>query len=250
MKYLILLLLLGQSMGLIAQKRTGINTRTPSTTLHIKPSGTDEPIKIEGVKLAATSGLFMLVDDNGVVKTAGGKSNLAFILPSVSNTTGLSFSLASQTGGASYEENSAPDGSIEGGFSWTKIPQMESVFNILKPANSLSINVSGLVQYDGLFPDKAAVSYAIGIFLDQKLIATRTFYMVLPGSNFGAEKWNLLGFAQNLPVGNHTIEVYATRRARTGTANDDIYIAQPAPGATNINQTMAKAILQISGVYN
>lgn len=240
--------------GLVAaQVRTGINTKTPTTTLHVKPSGTEDPLKVEGIK--AGSGLYLVLDNNGVVKTSTDKSNLAFVLPAVSNTSGLALTRASQTGAVNYTENSAPTnsiptGGIAGSGSWTKIPNMESSFNIAQAANTLSIAAEGMAQYDGTLSISSAVSYSLGVFLDSKLIAVRTFSLSSDGFAGTFNRWSILGQVSNLSVGAHKIELYATRRNSTGDATNDIVIAQPAASSTLLNQFMAKAILQINGVYN
>ncbi|WP_199141619.1 hypothetical protein [Pedobacter sp. ASV12] len=248
--YIVLIVLPGLAA---AQVRTGVNTQTPTTTLHVKPSGTEDPLKVEGIK--AGSGLFLVLDNNGVVKTSTDKSNLAFVLPAISNTTGLALTRTSQTGSVNYTENSAPansipTGGVAGSGSWTKIPDMESSFNIAVAANTLSITAEGMVQYNGTLALGSAVSYALGIFLDGKLIATRTFILASDGFAGSSNRWSILGQASNLSVGAHKIELYATRRNTVGTGPEDLAIAQPAASSTLLNQFMAKAVLQINGVYN
>ncbi|WP_316805653.1 hypothetical protein [Pedobacter nototheniae] len=248
MKNLIFIVFLAIPALLSAQVRTGINTQVPTTTLHVKAIGTDDPLLVEGLKPG--SGQFLVLDNNGVVKISTDKSNLAFVIPSVSNTVGVGLTQTSQTGSTNYTENSGPTGTIPGGGSWTKITGMQSTFNILQAANTLSINAEGMVQYDGTLSSAAAISYGLGIFLDGKLIATRNFIMAGDNSVGTSQKWSLLGQASSLTVGSHVLEIYVTRRNTVGTAPNSIYVAQPVPNSTVLSQFMAKAIMQINGVYN
>ncbi|WP_199141620.1 hypothetical protein [Pedobacter sp. ASV12] len=246
-QYLFLLLLVLCTASLVkAQGSMGANTKPPLTRLHIKPSGTDDPLRLEGVKTGA--GPFLVVDDNGVVKTTPARNSFAFVLEPVSNTTGLE--LSSETGALAYTENSSPTGSLSGGSAWTKIPGMEINFNIIEAVNSLNIKAEGMVQYLGkVMSPGMSVSYAIGVFLDGKLIAARPAVLIGDGFSGTLDKWTILGQANNLSLGSHTIELYATRRSNVAAA-DAIYIARPATNSASLNQFMAKAVLQVNGVYN
>ena len=232
--------------------QVGINTDRPTNTLHIKNSVGIDPIRIEGLR--AGSGVILLADDNGVLKTSTSKINLPFILPAVSNTTGINLSLASQTGSNIYDEGSVPTGSIAGGGSWTKIPGMEVNFDIVDGSNTISMNVEGMAQYNGNMADGSSVSFAIGIFVDGKLGAVRMASVDGNSFSFETQKFEVLGQVSNLSVGRHKIEVYATRRNSTPSGTNEptaaLAIARPAATASNLNQFMTKAVLQVSGVYN
>ncbi|MFP3591499.1 hypothetical protein [Chryseobacterium sp. SIMBA_038] len=245
-----ILFLLVFSIYTAAFAQVGINTANPQNMLHIVGNGTTDPLRIEGIKPG--SGTYLLVDSNGVVKASTDRSNLTFVLPSVSNSTGLLLSQAGQTGSTTYNENSAPASSImPGNGSWTKISGLQSTLNIIQPANTINISVEGMVQYDSTaaMTNTMTVSYAIGIFLDGKLIATRMFAISGNGFSGTTDKWSVLGQSSNLSVGSHTIEIYATRRNTTGSATADLAIARPASSVSSLNQFMAKAVLQINGVY-
>lgn len=247
-KLLFLIAMTASSVSLFSQ--VGINTTNPQNTLHVAGDGTKDPLRIDGLKPG--SGSYLLVDSNGVVKTSTDKSNLTFILPSVSNSSGILLTQAGQTGSTTYSENSTPASSITpGSGSWTKIPGLQSTLNIIQATNTINISVEGMVQYDSAaaMASTMSVSYAIGIFLDGKLIATRMFSLSGNGFAGTTDKWSVLGQSSNLSVGAHTIEIYATRRNTTGSASSSIAIARPAPSVTSLNQFMSKAILQINGVY-
>jgi hypothetical protein len=239
--------------SIMTYSQVGINTPNPQNALHIVSDGTKDPLRVDGLKPG--SGSYLLVDSNGVIKTSTDRSNLTFVLPSVSNSTGLLLKEAGTTGSTTYAENSSPTNSISPGVgankSWTKIPELESTINIIQPNNTVNISVEGMVQYDSstAMASTMTVSYAIGIFLDGKLIAARL--LPLSGNGFvgTADKWSILGQTSNLTTGSHKIEIYATRRSTTGGAIADIAIARPAPSVTSLNQFMAKAVLQINGVY-
>lgn len=254
----------------LAFSQVGINTDTPTETfdvngitrvrtlpndgdinaIYTKPDGTKSTTKNQPFTATKT----LVVDDNGVVgavsMTAPGQS---FVLPAVSNTTGVLLPISGQTGSNIYTEGSAPN-DIPGG--WTPIPAMETTFDIISANNTISFSVEGVETYNGDMSPGASISFAIGIFVDGKLSAVRV--MGLNGSSFNKEsdKWSLLGSVQNLSVGSHIIKVYATRRASVPlvgtTPTQDLAIAMPAPslvGGINSNQFMTKAVLQVSGVY-
>ncbi len=237
--FLILFLLLINSTALLAQS-VGVNTKAPLKELHIKASASDDPLRLEGVK--SGTGLYLVVDDNGVVKTTDALGSFVFVLPSVSNTTGLN--LTTNSGAGIYAENSVPASGI-----WTKIPGMQSTFNIIKPLNSLNISAEGMAQYDVVTTTSMSIVYALGIFLDGKLIAVRTFNLKGDGFSGTFGKWDILGQSTNLSVGSHTIELYASRRSSANVLGA-IYIAQPAAINNALNQFMAKAVLQVIGIYN
>lgn len=247
-KYFFILLATISPVSLVkAQGSVGANTKSPVTRLHVKASGTDDPLRLEGVKNG--TGPFLVVDDNGIVKTTPARNSFAFVLNPVSNTTGLK--LSSETGTRAYAENSNATGSLSGGSSWTKIPGMEIKFDIIEAVNSLNISAEGMAQYayGQTLPKGTSISYAIGVFLDGKLIATRI--NVLMGNNFAGtlDKWTILGQANNLSLGSHTIELYATRRNNVS-APEAIYIAMPAESAPNANQFLVRSVLRVNGVYN
>ena len=65
-----------------------------------------------------------------------------------------------------------------------------------------------------------------------------------------SDKWTVLGQADNLTATTHTVELYAIRRTSPAGATQDLAIGGNAPSNAYLNQFMAKAVLQISGVYN
>ncbi|SHK82842.1 hypothetical protein SAMN05444267_100884 [Chryseobacterium polytrichastri] len=234
----------------ITLAQVGINTANPKNMLHIVANGTNDPLRVEGVK--AGSGAYLLIDSNGVIKSSTDRSNLTFVLPSVSNSTRLLLTQTGQTGSTTYNENSIPASSITpGNGSWIKISGLQSTLNIIQPSNTINISVEGMVQYDSAaaMTGDMTISYAIGIFLDGKLIATRMFAISGNGFSGTTDKWSVLGQSSNLSVGAHTIEIYATRRNTAGSASADLAIARPAPSVSSLNQFMAKGVLQINGVY-
>lgn len=235
--------------------QVGINTENPSNTLHVKNTEGVDPVRIEGIQKG--SGELLVVDEDGIVKKAyPSQIHLPFVLPAVSNTVGVTLSVSSQTGSNIYTQGSSPTGSIPGGGSWTKIPGLETTFDIIDPNNTISMSVEGIAQYNADMSEDASVSFAIGIFVDNKLEAVRFF--AINGSRFSTEaiKWEALGQVSDLSVGSHTVEVYATRRNSTPTSpsqpahpSASLAIAQPAPSSSNLNQFMARGVLNISGVY-
>lgn len=248
MKNLIIVLVLSLPLGVGAQIRSGINTKSPDGTLHITPNGTDEPLRIEGIKPG--SGSYLMVDDAGYLKFTTVRQNLAFVLPAVNSPGPLVLTTASETGEHVYNENSSPNGSIAG-QSWSKIPGLESTFSIIESVNAISVNVEGITYYSSLspMPNDSSISFAIGVFLDGKLIAMGNYNLKSTQFAYQAKQWNLMAAARNLSKGTHKIEVYATRRITTGDATAPINVGGQGADA-GPNQFMAKGILQVSGVYN
>ena len=128
---------------MIAFGQTGIGTLTPTTKLHVVGTPTLEPFRIEGLK--AGTGVYLLVDPNGVMKTSTEISKQPFVFPTVSSTGPLILAKADDVGGNKYLENSAPTTPIK----WSKIPGAQSTFTITKTTNTLSISAEGVTQYDG-----------------------------------------------------------------------------------------------------
>ncbi len=58
----------GINNSTIGSAKIGVNTRIPSNAFHVKPIGTDDPIRIEGLKAGVITDQLVTTDGNGVLR--------------------------------------------------------------------------------------------------------------------------------------------------------------------------------------
>lgn len=125
---------------------------------------------------------------------------------------------------------------------WQLIPGVTKTIEITSPNNEIGFFVSGVVQRNRR---EQGDSYAIAIFVDGELKATRGF--ILNGSNCAYNNFNVEGVLKNLSVGSHTFEVRETYRSelRNGNTTAELSFGGRHTQCSNLNDELARTIMNI-----
>lgn len=124
---------------------------------------------------------------------------------------------------------------------WTSLGTSTTI-TITKPNNTNYIIAEGMSQINNTDETGKEYQFAIGIFVNGQLKIVRKYY------TFGGEftcnwmKFSASGVFYNLPVGTHTVQVYAANLPRVGSTSGFNSISYGGPNGTcgNINQDMAR----------
>lgn len=97
---------------------------------------------------------------------------------------------------------------------WVEIPGLSKIVNIKSNKNEGTIVVDGMIQDNNTGSEKSSNSYAIGLFLDDKLFTVRT-YVVNSSNNSPCayQAFNLKSNVYNLTKGKHKFSIYAITRS-------------------------------------
>lgn len=150
-----------------------------------------------------------------------------------------------------YNEGMSPDGwSILTGLSYNfELDPIDSTQPTVAAENQFSTVANVNMQMDNKSADVSVwISFAMGIFVDDKLIAVRT------GVLRGGEKTAFLtfqvkGIFGDLTPGNHSIKVGVKRRNQTNdgyTKNLILYCGKVAPNSTNLTPAMSQSTMEIN----
>ena len=120
--------------------------------------------------------------------------------------------------------------------SWVKVPGMQKTISIYKTSNNITIIASVPLQLNnsGSGSSYDTHSFAVGIFVDNKLASVRPFIISGPTSlTCIAQSSEIKTDLANLSVANHTIEIYViTRNILDGNATHLTWTT-PASGCTS-----------------
>ena len=121
---------------------------------------------------------------------------------------------------------------------WVEIAD-PSAFNITidRPKNNTIITFTGMLQLNNSASSSASVTYGLGIFIDNKLISSKSASMNVD-STCAFQEFTITGIIDDLSVGTHSIKVAVMNRSSTtGTA---MYYGQKAVSCTNISNDEAR----------
>lgn len=162
----------------------------------------------------------------GIIKTSNVKSNgiLADSTPDGANT---------------YVIGEAPSA-----HNWVQIPNLSSTITINSPNNNVSVSMGGIVQLNST-ASTSSHSYAVSIFIDNKLASARNF--IISGSSACLyNDFNIFMTSLNLSVGTHTIAVYETYRVNlSNTTGATLYFGEKLGTCTNLSTDMSRSFLNI-----
>lgn len=123
----------------------------------------------------------------------------------VSNTVNVD--LTTIQGALNYAENSLP------GTVWSEVPGLTKNITITQTDNTVFVINEGMVQSNNSNVDSTKTfTYAIGVFLDGKLVSVRNYSAKYARSN-QYDFFSINSLFKNLAVGNHTVKTYITLRA-------------------------------------
>lgn len=140
-----------------------------------------------------------LINSTNVYKYLG----IVRSLTAVSNATSNDSSV---NGALMYTIGEAPSA-----HDWQLISNLSKTVEIYSPSNNLSINVCGTVQATSGNGGSTTHSYAIAVFIDNKLASVRN-YIISRNGNCLYNDFNLFTTISDLSIGSHTVQVYETYR--------------------------------------
>ena len=121
---------------------------------------------------------------------------------------------------------------------WVEIAD-PSAFNIIidRPENNTVITFTGMLQLNNASSGTASVTYGLGIFVDDKLIASKSASMNVD-STCAFQEFTMTGIVDDLSVGTHNIKVAVMNRSST--TSTTIYYGQKGVSCTNISNDEAR----------
>lgn len=110
-------------------------------------------------------------------------------------------------------------------------------FVIDRSKNSAVITFTGMLQLNNSSSSSASVTYGLGIFVDNKLISSKSASMNVDNT-CSFQEFTITGFVDNLIVGNHTIRLGVMNRSST--TSTTMYYGQKAASCSTISNDEAK----------
>jgi len=222
----------------------GIGTDEPSAFMEVVGSSTDSPLKIENIQTGR--GNYITVNPDGEWQKTNRQHITSFVMPTVVSSGSLLIN--SYSGFALYTPGSDFDSSL-----WTLIPGMNTSIEVEFPNNIINLQTEGSVQFGSTnFNTGMYISYAIGIFVNNKLVATRVFNLMGTANDNENMKWEVTGQVSDLLVGANEVKVAISKRGSSGAFTGDFVVAGPstAAGTTqSLSNFETQAYLQIMGSY-
>jgi len=128
---------------------------------------------------------------------------------------------------------------------WQLIPNLTKTIQIYSPANNIAINVGGIVQTNSAVSTASTHSYAVAVFIDDKLASVRNFILSGTAACLYSD-FNIFMTAGDLSVGYHTIKVYQTYRVNlTNTPGAYLRFGEKISSCSNLSTDMSRSILNV-----
>lgn len=148
---------------------------------------------------------------NELVDTSNVYSVLGLSI-SYSTSNSSSVDLTTLSGALNYAEDSAP------GTVWTFVPGLSKTIDITQANNNIFVVTEGMVQANNSSANAAnTYTYAVGIFVDGKLMGVRNY-----SANYGRSNqydfFSINTLFKNLSVGSHDIRTYVTMRVNNNSS--------------------------------
>lgn len=235
-------------LGFLLNAQIGIKTATPVNTLDINGDlNVNKDIRVGGSDAAkGSSGVIqtifhnnsaLTVNDWKSIKIADGQGSMSlFSMNTVSDKTGASFS--GNNGSTSpYPED------LTITSNWVVLPGAVDVFSITNAENKVVFTFQTTAQktVNGNSNANASISFACGIFVDDKLKAVRTD--VVLGGNGTNKIFNLNATLSNLALkSNYTVKAACIKR----NLNSGVLGIGRAVNTTFLNADMSQSVLTTS----
>lgn len=110
-------------------------------------------------------------------------------------------------------------------------------FVIDRPTNNVVITFTGMLQLNNTSVSDINLNYGLGIFIDNKLVASKSAALVSENLCYFKE-FTITGFADNLSAGTHTITLAVMNRSSNNTIS--VNYGQKAPSCSTITSDEAK----------
>lgn len=137
-------------------------------------------------------------------------------------------------------------GEIQSAHEWQLIPNLSTNINLYSANNNITVNVNGVVQVVNTSSEPTTTnSYAIAIFVDDKLASVRNF-IINAAAQCTYNDFNEMLTIQNLSLGTHSIKVYETFRTNVeNDSNPTLTFGDKASTCNNLTTDMARTIMNI-----
>ncbi len=155
---------------------------------------------------------------------------------------GISFTSSENSGNNLYTRGTL----LSSLTSWKKIPGLTQTFEVYSEENKtfFTFETVAQMQTSGSSNMLDAIDFACGVFIDGKLQGVRLNSIEQPSDAYGPFKTlTMMHVAEDIPVGNHTIDVACTRRQNYSTSVE-LGIGRSVVAA-NLNNFMAKSTLKV-----
>ena len=110
-------------------------------------------------------------------------------------------------------------------------------FTIDRVTNNAIVTFTGMLQLNNSSSSSASVTYGLGIFIDGKLISSKSASMNIDNT-CAFQEFTITGIANNLTVGNHDIRLGVMNRSST--TNTTMNYGQKAASCSNISNNEAR----------
>lgn len=125
---------------------------------------------------------------------------------------------------------------------WTNL-NASSTITITKTSNTNYIITEGMVQINNDEANNQEFQFAIGVFVNGQLKLASKYTAVGKQYVCNWRKFNLAGVFNDLPVGNHTVEVYGRNLPKVTSAYTLVTYGGNTTNCTNINNDMARVFV-------
>ncbi|WP_265428798.1 hypothetical protein [Chryseobacterium sp. YIM B08800] len=125
-----------------------------------------------------------------------------------------------------------------------EITALAKTFQIDVATNNIVVLSLETIAQSGSSTVNNAVDFSCGIFVDDQLKGIRVYTLSQTGGGSPFYTYNLIATATGLSAGNHTAKVACKRRANINYTGS-FSVGKAVPGATNLNDFMAKSSLTI-----
>lgn len=163
---------------------------------------------------------FRVSDAEAILQTTTNYSN--------NSTTGVTIN-SWPSSPPSFAEDSSPAG-------WTDL-NVNVTVSPTEAANDVFISAEGMVQMNNT--SSTQYSFAIGLFVDNKLKVVRKFYYPDIAS-CAWKKFEVNGLFKDMPTGLHDVKIYAHNLKSTNNSRRLVYGNRAAMTCDNLNENMAR----------
>ncbi len=251
MKYILTTVTLLISTTILLGQSIGINTATPLNDIHVNGSiQLTNELNVGGTDLAkGESG-----NDGQILISKGEKSAPKWVTVNIPKVPKGSFSLtntlimrdtlgvnvATTSTRTSYKEGEVLK--LTGTDRWYLLEQLTSKIKTVDVSNKVNIVLQTLAHLDQTAIEESVYNFAIGVFIDQKLKAVKTYNVSDGGSPFSIV--TLMATIENIPPGEYDLHIAIIPRSKVN-YNNILTVGKPNNNTTNISPFMATSSLKI-----
>ncbi|MCC9044219.1 hypothetical protein LNQ81_16225 [Myroides sp. M-43] len=132
---------------------------------------------------------------------------------------------------------------LTGNNRWYQFTELTSTIKIVDPINKINFTIQTIAHMKPANSVSSKISFAIGVFINDKLKAVRPFFVQGNSSSFSIP--TMISTIENLPIGDYTIKIAAIPRIRENYTSDLTIGIPNTPESDNISPFMAKTSLKI-----